>query len=183
MKPRREVSVSADFGDQIVEILPRLRAFALSLARTRPDADDMVQAACERALRARASYTPGTRLDAWMMRIIHNLWVDTYRKRRREILQDVTDPENETPGEDGRTMVESRSELSRTWSLIAAMPEEQRSVLTLVCVEGLSYRDTADILDIPVGTVMSRLARARIRLAEDLARPAAAVGRTAEAGR
>lgn len=175
--------MSADIGDQIVAILPRLRAFALSLARSLPDADDMVQAACERALRARESYTPGTRLDAWMMRIIHNLWVDTYRKRRREVLQDVSDPENDKPGEDGRTLVESRSELSHTWGLIAAMPEEQRSVLTLVCVEGLSYRDTADILDIPVGTVMSRLARARIRLAEDLARPGAVAARTAETGR
>lgn len=168
-----------DLGDQMVELLPRLRAFALSLTRARADADDMVQAACERALRARASYTPGTRLDAWMMRIMHNLWVDIYRKRRRETVEDTSDPENERPGEDGRTLVESRSELSRTWRLIAALPEEQRSVLTLVCIEGLSYRDTAEVLGIPVGTVMSRLARARLKLAEDLAQPDAATG-TAE---
>ncbi|WP_332717090.1 RNA polymerase sigma factor [Pelagibacterium mangrovi] len=169
----------ADIGDQIIAILPRLRAFALSLTRVSTDADDMVQAACERALRARDSYTPDTRFDAWMMRILHNLWVDTYRKRRREVLEDVTDPENDRPGEDGRRLVEDRSELSRTWDLMAAMPEEQRSVLTLVCVEGLSYRDTAEVLDVPVGTVMSRLARARIRLAEGLAQPNAATGRTA----
>lgn len=169
-----------DLGDQMVELLPRLRAFALSLTRVRADADDMVQAACERALRARASYTPGTRLDAWMMRIMHNLWVDIYRKRRRETVEDTSDPENERPGEDGRTLVESRSELSRTWRLIAALPEDQRGVLTLVCVEGLSYRDTAEILGIPVGTVMSRLARARLKLAEDLAQPDAAAARTAE---
>jgi len=172
--------VPPDIGDQIVDLLPRLRAFALSLTRGPADADDVVQAACERALRAPEKFAPGTRLDAWMMRIIHNLWIDVYRKRRRETLEDTTDPINDRLGDDGRALVESRSELARTWRLVSALPEEQRSVLTLVCVEGLSYRDTADVLDIPVGTVMSRLARARLRLADELSQTDISATRTAE---
>lgn len=162
-----------DFRKELVALLPRLRAFALSLTRSQVEADDLVQAACERALRARTSYRDGTKFDAWVMRILHNYWIDTYRQRRRETLVDTADPAHDRVGSDGRAIVEDRSELSTTWRLIAAMPEDQRSVLTLVCADGLSYRDAAEVLDIPVGTIMSRLARARKTLAQNLQEPGA----------
>jgi RNA polymerase sigma-70 factor (ECF subfamily) len=159
--------MGTDIRHQMVAILPRLRAFARSLARERDAADDLVQATCERALRAVGHWQPGTRLDSWMFRIMRNLWIDEFRKTRATLLDD---PEkiHEVAGDDGDRTTESSLMLARTQRAIADLPEEQRSALVLVCVEELSYREAAEVLEIPVGTVMSRLARARIALAEML---------------
>jgi RNA polymerase sigma-70 factor, ECF subfamily len=145
---------------QMIAILPRLRRFARALVRSSDDADDLVQGACERALRAIDSWEPGTRLDSWMFRILRNLWIDQMRKRRMETNAGL-DPGQDIEGEDGRRIVESRRELAEIRSVITRLPEQQREVLALVCIEDMSYRETASILDIPIGTVMSRLARAR----------------------
>lgn len=156
----------------IVALLPRLRAFARSLARNRADADDLVQQTCERALDGLGSFAPGTRLDSWLYRIMHNLWIDHVRRRRPAA--DITEPAlaETLVGEDGRVTTDARLELSTVRSVIDALPEDQRSVLVLVCVEGLRYREAAEVLDIPAGTVMSRLARARMALAEAIDGPA-----------
>jgi len=160
----------------MVAMLPRLRAFALSLARSRVEADDLVQAACERALQSLDSFEPGTNFDAWLFRILRNLWIDDYRRSARETLADMTGPEHDRPGEDGRRTVEVRQTLRDASAAIDRRPEEQRSVLLRVGVDGLPYRDAAEVLGVPVGTVMSRLYRGRRLLQKALASYAASSG-------
>jgi RNA polymerase sigma-70 factor, ECF subfamily len=147
----------------MILLLPRLRRFARALAGTSADADDLVQATCERALRSLGQWTQGTRLDSWMFRIMRNHHIDEVRKHRiaaEEPLEDKFD----LTGDDGRAVTEGRLELASVRDRIAALPEDQRAVLVLVCVEDMSYRDAAEILEIPIGTVMSRLSRARLAL-------------------
>lgn len=152
--------MNVDIRPAMVALLPRLRAFAHALARSGDGADDLVQATCEKALRAVDSWTPGTRLDSWMFRIMQNHWIDTTRRERPQVPLD-TALALEAVGEDGRRITEAKLTLGSVGRAIEAMPEDQRAVLVLVCVEDLSYREAADVLDVPIGTVMSRLARAR----------------------
>ena len=146
----------------MIALLPRLRAFARSLARNPDAADDLVQATCERALRSIGGFQAGTRLDSWMFRIMRNLWIDTHRKTANAAPADTL--LGDAAGEDGRRTTEANLMLASARAAIERLTEEQRSVLVLVCVEELSYREAAEILDIPIGTVMSRLARARAAL-------------------
>jgi RNA polymerase sigma-70 factor, ECF subfamily len=170
------------FAEDLVALLPRLRRFALSLTRSANEADDLVQAACERALRARDQWTPGTRLDSWVFRIIQNLWIDAVRKRRTEGIVKAIDEAIDVQGEDGRQIVERALTLAEVNDAVNELPEEQRVVLLLVCTEERSYQETAEMLGIPIGTVMSRLARGRRSLAQRLdLTDAARVTRAAEA--
>lgn len=154
---------------EMVQLLPRLRAFARSLARAPDQADDLVQQTCERALRNLAGYEPGTRLDSWMFRIMRNLWIDGHRARRETVdIADLSDGA-EMAGEDGRKVTENRLELAAVRRAMDSLPEDQRAVLMFVCVEGLRYREAAEALGIAEGTVMSRLSRGRIALAAALA--------------
>lgn len=155
-----------DIRYMIVALLPRLRGFALALARSSDAADDLVQATCEKALRASGNWTPGTRLDSWMFRIMQNHWIDTKRLQRPHRSIDDEDERIDIEGEDGTRVTEARLTLNSVRSLVETLPEEQRAVLLLVCVEELSYREAADVLEIPLGTVMSRLSRARGTLIE-----------------
>lgn len=154
----------SDLGYRIVALLPRLRGFARALARSHDAADDLVQATCEKALRHGESWTPGTRLDAWLFRIMRNHWIDTVRRTRPEVPVDVEEIAGALPVEDGQRTAEARLTLADVRTIADALPDEQRMVLMLVCVEKMSYRETADVLDVPIGTVMSRLARARAAL-------------------
>lgn len=153
--------MTSDMRHAMIALLPRLRAFAHSLARSADTADDLVQATCEKALRAEESWQPGTRLDSWMFRIMHNQWIDTVRRRRPQVPIDGPEAPPDLAGDDGERITESRLTLANVRRLIETLPEEQRTVLVLVCVEELSYREVAGILDVPIGTVMSRLSRAR----------------------
>jgi RNA polymerase sigma-70 factor (ECF subfamily) len=161
-----------DFSAQLVELIPRLRRFCRALARNQADADDLAQATIERALQHASRWQAGTRLDSWLYRIAQNLWRDELRahRRRAEPLEENYDP----AGEDGReSFVTSLHavEVARAYDLL---PEEQRSVLALVALDGLSYQQASDVLGVPIGTIMSRLARARGRLAASMdARPQA----------
>jgi RNA polymerase sigma-70 factor (ECF subfamily) len=158
----------SDFGNELVALLPRLRRFARSLTGQADDADDLVQAAIERALRSQSLWEPGTRLDAWIFRIMRNLWIDQIRHRKvsgdRATLQDA----EQLSGSDGRVVTDSRITLADVEALLAALPGEQRAVVQSVCIDDLSYRETAERLKTPIGTVMSRLARARLALAAGL---------------
>ena len=156
-----------DIRTELIQILPRLRSFARSLTGTQDQAYDLVQIGVEKALRNLDSYTAGTRLDAWMFRILRNAWIDMIRAWRDTVTFDADAAETLT-GEDGRTSSEARLHLAEVRRAMAGLPEEQRSVLMLVCVEGMRYREVAAALGIPEGTVMSRLSRARIALAEKL---------------
>jgi RNA polymerase sigma-70 factor (ECF subfamily) len=160
--------MTGDIRTELVALLPRLRRFGLSLARSRERADDLVQAACERALRSEDSYEPGTCLDSWMFRIMRNLWIDEMRKAKTQGPHDDVDDSLDLAGDDGVKTAELRSEANAVEQAILRLPEEFRSVLLLVCVDELSYREAADVLGIPIGTVMSRLARARRAVANDL---------------
>ncbi len=156
------------FAEELIALLPRLRRFALSLTGKGADADDLVQAACERALRACDSYEPGTRLDAWLFRIIKNLWIDQIRRRKTENSVSLPPDDQGSPIADGVVLAESRLMLGSVEAAFGGLPADQQNVLRLVCIEGLSYQDTALALAIPIGTVMSRLSRARAALLEAL---------------
>lgn len=160
--------MAVDIRPELVSLLPRMRRFGLSLARSQDRADDLVQAACEKALKAEESFEPGTRLDSWMFRIMRNLWIDEIRQRQRQGPHDDVEENMSLSGDDGIKTVELRSEASAVEQAVLRLPEEFRSVLMLVCIDELSYREAAEVLGIPIGTVMSRLARARKAVANDL---------------
>ena len=151
---------------ELIALLPRLRRFARVLSGTRDEADDLVQAACERALRAIGGFEPGSRLDSWMFRILRNLWIDQLRRRKAERISEASDFELDSmTSEDGRHVTEQRLELAHVRTVIAGLPADQREVLALVCIEDLRYAEAAATLRVPIGTVMSRLGRARQALA------------------
>lgn len=156
---------------EMVALLPRLRRFARGLTGTADQADDLVQAACERAIARIEQWTPGTRLDSWMFRIVQTIWLDERRAARvrtgegRIEAADAAEPELTV---DGVRRMEAHLTYDAVRRAIAGLPEEQRAVMLLVCVEGQTYREAADTLSIPIGTVMSRLARARLGLSRVL---------------
>ena len=129
-------------------------------------ADDLVQAACERAIVAADSFIPDTRFDAWMFRILRNLWIDQLRKKKTAGPQADLDEARDVSVPSGEAASHARMQLAEVTAALQKLPEEQREVLVLVCVEELSYKDAAEVLSIPIGTVMSRLARARKNLIE-----------------
>lgn len=156
--------VDQAFHKELVDLLPRLRRFARTLAGYPDQADDLVQAACAKALAKSHQWRAGTRLDSWMYRIVQTTWLDhcrsaTFRQSHLEAvdLETVADHGPVRRMEDRRTLASVRQ-------AVRGLTDQQRAVLGLVCVEGFSYREAADILGIPVGTVMSRLARARLSL-------------------
>ncbi|MDX2290282.1 MAG: RNA polymerase sigma factor [Hyphomicrobiaceae bacterium] len=159
--------MTIEVRQEIVELLPRLRRFAYSLTGSLEDADDVVQTACLRALTRLDQFTPGTRLDSWMFRIVQTVTIDRGRRSRRSKVVSGSD-EIESIGYDQRIheTAEARVDLAIVRRAMAQdLPEEQRAVVALVCVDGLSYQEAATTLGIPIGTVMSRLARARRKLA------------------
>lgn len=157
----------SDLGRELAELTPRLRRFAWSLTGSRDAGDDLVQAGLAKALASLHQFKPGTRLDAWAFRILRTLWIDDRRAAARR--PEVHDPDAVAAMSDegaGARSAEARVDLARVRAAMARLPPEQREVLALVAIEGLSYRDAAAATGAPVGTVMSRLARARARLAE-----------------
>lgn len=155
-----------DLGEALIELLPRLRRFALKMARSSDVADDLVQSACERALATPSERGESVPFDAWMFRIIRNLWIDRLRRLKTQGTKVDIEEHIEISGSDGRAETESKLTLQHVSSAIDRLPDEQREVLLLICVEELSYKDAAQVLDVPIGTIMSRLARARLKLAE-----------------
>ena len=150
---------------ELAALAPRLRRFAYALCGDPEQGDDLVQTACVRALSRLAQFTPGTRLDSWMFRIVQNCFLDDRRRAQRRGAAAEISPEWEPSDEGvGARRAESRMELAQVRAAIAQLPSEQRSVLALVAIEGRSYAEAAAILNIPVGTVMSRLSRARAKL-------------------
>jgi RNA polymerase sigma-70 factor, ECF subfamily len=145
----------------VTELLPRLRRFGIALAGTAEDGDDIVQAAIERALAKSDQWQEGTRLDSWLFKIMQNFWRDELRKRRSDAkgqtLVNVTDINSI----DGRRVAESTLMLAKTRERFTRLPDEQRLALALVVIDGRSYHDAAEQLEIPIGTLMSRLSRAR----------------------
>lgn len=161
-------NAAGDFQSELIGLLPRLRRFALVLCRNAENADDLLQATCERALSRRDQYTPGTRLDSWLYSIAHSIWKNDVRRSVTRARIDAQLPDAPTSF-DGVRDVEGKIFLSRVLSVMEDLPQQQASVMMLVNVEGLSYAEAAEVLKVPVGTVMSRLARGRRALGEALA--------------
>ncbi|MFC5301487.1 RNA polymerase sigma factor [Azospira restricta] len=147
--------------DDLAAHLPRLRRYARALTGDRHRADDLVQDTLERALTRSSLWRRGSKLDAWLLTIMHNLFVNQVRTQARQ----ATEALDALPVEPAqRAMQADALEVRDLDAALAALPVEQRAVLLLVTLDERSYEETARILDIPVGTVMSRLSRARERL-------------------
>jgi RNA polymerase sigma factor (sigma-70 family) len=153
---------------QIVDLLPRLRRLARVLARDLTDADDLVQATVERALIHQEQWRPGTRLDSWMFRIMKNAWIDESRSRNRRGKVFAPEEAGETVGLDGAAAMEARLAASDVEKAMNRLPDEQRLAVALVLVDGLSYKEAAQVLEVPQGTLTSRLVRGRMALMADL---------------
>jgi RNA polymerase sigma-70 factor (ECF subfamily) len=156
------------FESELLALVPRLRRFAASLCRDRADGDDLCQAALERALKAQAQWQEGTRLDSWMYRIMRNMWIDEARARQRAAQTFAPEEAGEGIGHAGDRDIEAAVELGDVQRAMARLPDEQREAVALVLVEGLAYREAAVVLDIPMGTLTSRLVRGRCALMEML---------------
>jgi RNA polymerase sigma-70 factor, ECF subfamily len=170
---------------ELPTLLPRLWRFALRLARDPHDAEDLVQRACVRALERKHQLQPGTSTLSWLFSIVHSVWLNEVRARRirnhgrlqwsEDLADTVADPAAPDPG--------MHTFHQQIISAVERLPEAQRAVMLLVAVEGLSYREAASVLDIPIGTVMSRLARARQTIGESFAaRPLESPRASAAAG-
>lgn len=160
-----------DLHDAIAALLPRLRRFGRQLTGHREDADDVVQLAVERALQRADQWQPGTRLDSWLFRIMQNAWFDELRARRRQAEVVVADGE-EAALQVGVSHADAAIDAIAVRKAVARLGDEQRAVVALVLVEGLPYKEAAEVLGIPIGTLTSRLARAREALQAQLAPPA-----------
>jgi RNA polymerase sigma-70 factor, ECF subfamily len=161
-------SQSDELGKALPVLLPRLWRFALRLAGDKHDAEDLVQRACMRALERRHQLQAGTVILSWLFSIMHTVWLNEVRARKvrnhaslqwdEELTETLVDSSSVDP--------ETNALYQQVIAAVARLPEAQRAVMLLVAVEGLSYREAADIMSIPVGTVMSRLARARLTIGE-----------------
>ena len=139
-----------------------MRRFAAALSRDMNEADDLCQMTMERALRSRDQWHEGTRLDSWMYRIMRNIWIDEGRKQTRSRQTFVDEEAGMGVGGDGAQ--EAAVELSNVDRAMQKLPEEQREAVLLVMVEGYGYREAAEIVGCPVGTLNSRLVRGRYAL-------------------
>jgi len=151
------------FKDDIVEIIPSLRAFAMSLCGSRDKADDLVQEALTKAWAKQDGFQPGTHFKAWMFTILRNHYYSQHRKARREVSDTdglLADRLCVHPEQQGHI------DLAEMTEALKVLPDRQREALMLVTAEGLSYEEAAEICNCAVGTVKSRVNRARARLAE-----------------
>ena len=156
------------FEQELLALLPRLRRFARSLTHHPSDADDLCQTALERALKSREQWQAGTRLDSWMYRIIRNIWIDNRRAAaRRGVHGDIDDGVMQI-ADDSHARMEASMELNDVDKAMAKLPDEQREAVILVLVEGYAYREAAEILEVPIGTLTSRLVRGREALVREL---------------
>ena len=155
-------AASTSFAAGVVAQIPRLRRYATALLHNRADADDLVQDCIERAIRQQNTLLDRKRLSGWLFAILHNVHCNELQRRRRrgrplEIDSLADDLSLSAPAED-------RSETRDFIRAMGTLSEDHRQILLLVGIEGLSYREIADLLNIPIGTVMSRLSRAREQL-------------------
>ena len=160
-----------DVHAMIVAALPRLRRFARSLSRNAHDADDIVQLAVERALRRIDQWRPEMSFVNWMFGIVRNAWLDEARARQRRAAVFAPAEAADDVGDASAARTVEDLALQRA---LARLPDEQRLAVGLVLVEGLSYKEAADVMQVPIGTLTSRLARGRLALAAMLTDPTGA---------
>jgi RNA polymerase sigma-70 factor (ECF subfamily) len=154
---------SADLPGILPAMLPRLWAFALRLAGDKHDAEDLVQRACVRALERADQLQPGTAPLSWMFSIVHTTWINELQARnvRERSSAEWDDSRVQNVADQSVRMPEENMMNRQIIDSVMRLPETQRAVMLLVALEGLSYTEAAEVLNVPVGTVMSRLSRAR----------------------
>lgn len=155
----------ASLHTEIAALLPRLRRFGRAVTRNPEDADDLVQVAIERALKHSGQWEAGSRLDSWLFRIMKNAWIDEVRVRVRRDRLFSNEEEGQLVGDDASERQVHRLAVQQA---ISRLNEDQRMVVALVLIDGMPYKEAAQVLDIPVGTLTSRLARAREALQAQL---------------
>lgn len=166
---RRSMGTRIDaLREEIVDLLPRLRRFARTLARNPQDADDLVQTAVERALARADQLRAGAAPAAWLFGIVRHAWIDEVRARRRR--ERVLAPQELAESVADRTSG-TEADFLAVEDAMARLPEEQRTAVALVLIEGLSYKEAAEAMNVPIGTLTSRLARGREALQSFLAEP------------
>lgn len=153
-------------NDELTTLVPGLRRFAYSLTGSMPEADDLLQGTLERVLRQ--SPPEGVALEPWAFRICRNLWIDECRSRK--VRESAAQSPALSDGQvvDGERATRKQIELGQVDAAMAQLPDEQRQIIALVAIEGMSYKAVSETLEIPKGTVMSRLARARAALSATL---------------
>jgi RNA polymerase sigma-70 factor (ECF subfamily) len=172
--------VPQGFRDELQALLPRLWRFSLSLTKHHTLAQDLVQDSCVRAMERCAQFEPGTRFDAWVFRIARSIWLNDLRSRRIRETDPDCDPDDLAGQEHGPDRMVLRSQV---FTQVMALPDTQREAVFLVYIEGFSYAEAAVMMDIPIGTVMSRLASARKRLAAELTAEPGSTAAMSDAGR
>jgi RNA polymerase sigma-70 factor (ECF subfamily) len=168
--PAREPATTGaiDLTVELPALLPRLWRFALRLAGDRHEAEDLVQRACVRALERRHQLRPGTATLSWLFSIVHSIWLNEVRARKIRShgriywSEGLTEMVADASASDPETSVLHQQIVTA----VGRLPAIQRAVMLLVAVEGMSYREAATVLEVPIGTVMSRLARARLTIGE-----------------
>ncbi len=156
-----------EIREGIGAIYPRLWRYCLMQTGKRDRADDLAQNTCLRAMERHESYQPGTHLDRWLFRMAHRLWLNEIRATAVRTGTGLVALED-TEISDGSATAEENIFVAEVFAKIGALPEGQRVVVLLAYVEGFTYQETADTLGIPIGTVMSRLASARKKIAGEL---------------
>ncbi len=153
-----------DIRREMIALIPRMKRFALSLTRSGHDAEDLVQLTYERAIRSIDSFELGTRLDSWMYRIMQNLHRNGIRDRNTREKTVVSGMEDADVAVDGERAAHAHLDMVDVQRFMTGLEDQHRSVLMLIAVEGYGYAEVAEMLNIPIGTVTSRLARARLKL-------------------
>jgi RNA polymerase sigma-70 factor (ECF subfamily) len=160
MSEESRVEVRAGLGRRLTS----LWRYALYLSKEPNIAEDLVQATCVRAIERADQFIPGTRLDRWLFVILRSIWINEVRSRRIRWGEGCMEPEKALIL-DGAKELETNILTSEVLTAISRLPAAQRETVLLVYGEGYSYAEAADLLRIPIGTVMSRLATARSKLA------------------
>ena len=166
-----EKAMEADcLATALPRLLPRLWRFAYRLSGDPHSAEDLVQKACVRGLERQHQLQPGTSAQSWMFSIIHTVWLNEVRARRirQHASMQWSDELADTVPDEISVSPEMQTLHRQIITAVGQLPDAQRVVMLLVAVEGFSYRETADALGVPIGTVMSRLARARLTIGEAL---------------
>ena len=153
----------SDLRRQLIAVLPRLHRLAGAIVRNRQDGDDLFQKTIARVLEREDGWEPGSRLDLWAARIMKNIWLDEVRMRNRWARLVEPMPEDDLLSDEGATAGDLERSAENRWvrAQVEALPEEQRLAIKLVVLNELSYSEAAEILEIPEGTLTSRLARGR----------------------
>ena len=155
------MSSLSPFEAELAALWPRLRRFAHALARNPADADDLTQMTAEKAFKSFGQFQTGTRFDSWMFRICRTVWIDMLRSGARRVAHEAPPEAGEQVGFDPRPGIEAGIDLKTAMAAMQRLPGEQREVVALILIEGFGYREAAEILEEPIGTVSSRLARGR----------------------